>query len=136
MNPVALTLLLALTAEPVTFSVELKGVQTQRKGKVVCALFVSEAGFPMDATAAAQLVEARFDDKGARCTFMGVKPGPVAISVSHDENANGVVDKNFLGIPLEGWASSKNVKPAFRAPTFAESQFVPSKEALMLELHY
>ena len=34
----------------------------------------------------------------------------------HDENGNGKMDSNFLGIPLEGYATSNNVPHSMIGP--------------------
>ena len=46
----------------------------------------------------------------AICQFNDIPPGTYAIAVFHDENANGKLDKNFLGIPCEGYGASNNVR--------------------------
>lgn len=38
----------------------------------------------------------------------------------HDANGNGQVDRNWLGMPTEGWAVSNNVIHRMRAPRFDE----------------
>jgi len=42
--------------------------------------------------------------------FPGVAPGRYAVSVFHDENSNGKMDTNFIGIPREGVGASNNAK--------------------------
>lgn len=46
--------------------------------------------------------------------------GEYAVSIYHDLNGNGKMDKNFFGAPSEPYAFSKNYKPTFRAPKFDE----------------
>jgi len=55
----------------------------------------------------------RFDD---------LPPGPYAVQVLHDENDNGKLDKNFLGIPSEDYGFSNNPRVMRRA-TFDEARF-------------
>jgi uncharacterized protein (DUF2141 family) len=55
-------------------------------------------------------------------TFKDLPPGTYALGVFHDENDNGKLDTNFLGVPREGFGFSNN--PTFlRKPTFKESSF-------------
>lgn len=54
-------------------------------------------------------------------SFDGMEPGRYAIAVFHDENDNGRVDTNFLGLPAEGFGFSK-LSP-FRKPAFEETSF-------------
>lgn len=49
--------------------------------------------------------------------------GEYAIAVFHDKNSDGVCNKNFLGIPTEGYGFSNNVKPLFSAPSFDKTKF-------------
>lgn len=48
-------------------------------------------------------------------------PSTYAVACGHDEDRDGAVNKNWLGIPTEGRPTSNNVKPALRAPTVDES---------------
>ena len=50
-------------------------------------------------------------------------PGDYAVSLIHDENGNGKLDTNFLGIPKEGVGFSKNPKISFGPPTYAATRF-------------
>jgi len=50
-------------------------------------------------------------------------PGDYAVSLLHDENANGKLDKNLLGIPTEGVGFSQNPVLAFGPPTYAATRF-------------
>jgi len=50
-------------------------------------------------------------------------PGDYAISLVHDENGNGKLDKNLFGIPTEGVGFSQNPKLSFGPPTYAATRF-------------
>ena len=56
-------------------------------------------------------------------TFNGLKAGTYAISIYQDENGNGKLDANFMGIPLEPYAFSNNFRPIFRKPSFEQTKF-------------
>ena len=49
--------------------------------------------------------------------------GTYAATVLHDENGNGVIDKNFLGMPREGAGASNNPKPRLGPPRYDEATF-------------
>jgi len=54
----------------------------------------------------------------------GVRERRLAVSVMHDENDNGKMDSNFLGIPLEGYATSNNVPHSMSGPPrFKDAEF-------------
>ncbi len=50
--------------------------------------------------------------------FLDLPPGRYAIIVFHDENDNGLLDKNLLGVPTEGYGFSNNANSFFSAPSF------------------
>jgi len=51
-------------------------------------------------------------------------PGAYGIALYHDENANGKIDRNGLGIPKEGFGFSNNPRIFLSAPSFAKVRFV------------
>jgi uncharacterized protein (DUF2141 family) len=53
--------------------------------------------------------------------FSGLRPGRYSVAVFHDENANGRVDKNFVGLPSEGFGFSRTTPR--RVPRFSETSF-------------
>ena len=54
-------------------------------------------------------------------TFEGVPRGRYGIAVFHDENRNGRVDTNVVGMPAEGFGFS--LKTPLRKPSFGEVAF-------------
>lgn len=62
-------------------------------------------------------------DKQARCDFEDIPPGTYALAVVHDENMNGKLDTNLLGIPKEGYGFSNDAKALLGAPTFSAASF-------------
>lgn len=65
-------------------------------------------------------------------------PGAYGIAVYHDENANGKVDRNGLGIPNEGFGFSNNPRIFFSAPSFQKVRFqVPAAgTAIRIKIKY
>ena len=59
----------------------------------------------------------------AECVFAGVEPGVYALSAIHDENDNGKLDTNFLGIPTESWCTSRDAPAFFGPPSFDNAKF-------------
>ena len=53
--------------------------------------------------------------------FDNVPPGRWAVMAFHDENSNGVLDKNWLGIPVEGTAFSRDAAARFGPPSFDDA---------------
>jgi uncharacterized protein (DUF2141 family) len=70
-------------------------------------------------------------------TFKNIPNGVYAISTIHDENENKKLDKNFLGIPTEGYGFSNNIRPMFRGANFEESKFVlNSDKTITIKMGY
>jgi uncharacterized protein (DUF2141 family) len=55
-------------------------------------------------------------------TLQDLPAGEYALSVIHDENDNGKLDTNFIGMPTEGYGFSNNPK-VMRKATFEEARF-------------
>jgi len=104
-------------------------------GTVDCALFDSPNGFPRDVLhSAMRLVVMKVPNTEARCDFEGIPPGTYALVVLHDENMNGKIDTNWLGVPKEGYGFSNDAKAAFRAPSFSDASFVYDGKTLDLTI--
>jgi len=94
------------------------------KGTVDCALFDSPAGFPNKAlTSARNIMVIKVQATRARCDFESIPFGTYAIVVFHDENMNGKLDTNWIGLPKEGYGFSSNQKGSGGARTFSDASF-------------
>lgn len=58
----------------------------------------------MDSSKALKTTSGRPGRCGEVCGFDQVPAGDYGIAVYHDENSNGKLDRNFVGIPKEAWA--------------------------------
>lgn len=108
-------------------------------GTVACALFESPDGFPVDYLRTATNVMVIRVRKGqARCDFEDIPPGTYAMAVIHDENVNGKLDTNWLGIPTEGYGFSNDAKGVLGPPSFSAASFPYDGKTLDLtiSLHY
>jgi uncharacterized protein (DUF2141 family) len=57
-------------------------------------------------------------NKSAVLLFENLLQGKYAVAVFHDENKNGVLDKNLFGAPTEKYGFSNNARETFSAPSF------------------
>lgn len=108
-------------------------------GMIACALFKSPEGFPVEYLRfATNIMAIKVRDKQARCDFQDIAPGMYALVVAHDENMNGKLDTNWLGVPTEGYGFSNDVKVWLSAPSFsaASFQFDGKNLDLSVGLHY
>jgi uncharacterized protein (DUF2141 family) len=108
-------------------------------GVVRIALFQSADGFPGGASKAIRTQPAKIDPETmtAQAVFSGIPQGTYAVMVFHDENGNGKLDKNMVGIPKEGYAASNNPAKKMRAPNFDEAKFsLHSDQTIEVKLIY
>jgi uncharacterized protein (DUF2141 family) len=66
-------------------------------------------------------IKARAGTMGA-CIYLP-KPGTYALALYHDENGNGKVDRNAIGIPQEGFGFSNNPTILMSAPSLKSVRF-------------
>jgi uncharacterized protein (DUF2141 family) len=104
------------------------------KGQVFCALYVSAEGFPKDSQKALRRDNSSITEKKASCEFSGIERGTYAVSVFQDENSNGKLDTNFLGIPREGVGASNDARGHMGPPKFDAAQFQFSGARLDLKI--
>ena len=116
----------ALSAQSEELTIKVTGIK-KNKGDVVCALFKTADGFPME-LAKPQTIWLAADTDEVTCKFTDITTGNYAVSVAHDENANKKVDTNFVGMPTQAWGVSNNIRPLMRAPRWHEAQFTLATE--------
>jgi uncharacterized protein (DUF2141 family) len=63
-------------------------------------------------------------ENGAKFVFEGIPKGEYAISAYQDENNNGKLDKNIMGIPSEAVACSNNAKGFMGPPKYKDAKFI------------
>jgi uncharacterized protein (DUF2141 family) len=108
-------------------------------GNVACALFESSVGFPEEyLTSATNIIVIKVRHREARCDFADIAPGTYALAVVHDENMNGKLDTNWLGIPTEGYGFSNDATAFLGSPSFSAASFLYNGQNLDLtiSLHY
>ena len=114
--------------------VEISGLRSD-KGQMLCALFSSAEAFPKKADKAVARLTAKIVEHQATCDFSGVAQGTYAVSVVHDENANGKLDTNFIGMPREGVGASNDAKGHMGPPKFSAASFQYAGGRLDLKIH-
>ena len=61
--------------------------------------------------------------------------GTYAISIVHDENGNGKLDANWIGIPNEGLGASNDAKGVMGPPSFEDAAFTLNFAIKKLDIH-
>ena len=101
------------------------------KGSINVAIFNSEKTF----------LNTPFLSKSKKATngemvfeFESVPNGEYTISIYHDENENGELDKNFIGIPSEPYGVSLEGKSMFGPPSYKDARFTLENESTSLSI--
>jgi uncharacterized protein (DUF2141 family) len=105
-------------------------------GSLRCRLYSRGDGFPGKPPYEAEQ-SAPVTAKTMTCTFASVAPGTYAVALFHDENDNGKLDTNFVGIPREGVGVSNNKLRSFGPPTWDDAKFALKGDVVLdVSLHY
>lgn len=109
-------------------SIDITGTKNE-KGNLVAFLWDQPKGFPSDSKKKIAMVRVRATKESCSIRFEKLQLNQFyAVSVMHDENANGEMDYNLVGIPKEGYATSRNVPHSmFGPPKFQDASFKFSK---------
>jgi uncharacterized protein (DUF2141 family) len=104
-------------------------------GVIACAIFESEEGYPDKFLKfAPKVMITQISGTDASFEFSDMLPGKYAIAVIHDENYNGELDTNFLGIPTEGYGFSSGAEVSLSAPSFSDAVFTYDGGVLQLSI--
>lgn len=102
----------------ISIVVEVSGLAND-KGECLVALYTDRTSFnQVDLAAEKGLVS--IENGRAEYTF-SIEKGTIesfAVAAFHDENGNGVLDRNRLGIPTERYGFSNNARGSFGPPSF------------------
>ena len=102
-----------------------------REGKIVAALFDRPENFPHEAVRGKVI---GIGERGITFIFDDVKPGRYALAVIHDENDNGKLDTNAIGIPIEGFAFGNNAMGFFGPPSFKKASIAMEESRVIQRL--
>jgi uncharacterized protein (DUF2141 family) len=108
------------------------------KGDLLIALFNAKKGFPGKPETAVRKSVIPAAGEEHFFVFENVPFGTYALTVRHDENRNGKLDTNFLGMPKEGVGTSNNPHSRFGPPSFDDARFVLDRDEteLVIRLRY
>ena len=98
-------------------------------GKVNVSLFATADGFPSNPQKAVAIQSLLIQGDQVTLRFDNLPFGTYGIACHHDENGNGKMDTNLLGIPKEGYGISNNALNRFSKPQFEAAKF-PFNEAV------
>lgn len=109
----------AVNATAGDLAVEVRGI-TQAKGDILIALYDKSDTWLKKSLRQVKVAA----QKGSVTTlFKDLPEGDYAISLFHDENVNGRMDSNPMGIPLESYGFSKDASGNFGPASFEDAKF-------------
>jgi uncharacterized protein (DUF2141 family) len=113
----------SLQAEPATgeLVVEVLGLPSS-DGMVRFALFDSVETYKKR-KGAVRKADLPIENQTCEWRIKDLPYGEYALMLYHDENGNNKMDKNFVGIPKEGYGFSNNAKPRLSAPGHERVKF-------------
>lgn len=123
----ALTTTLATGAvQAADLTISISDIKTA-EGKLMLNLVNSEAQMGDTADGYASLMLTPSTD-GVSITMHNLPAGTYGVQLFHDENNNGELDANMLGIPKEPYAFSNNAAGRFGPPKWKDIKFEISAE--------
>lgn len=104
------------------------------KGQLIIAIFNSKEDF-LEKPFKSQTVAVSQNSENIK--FTDLPQGHYSVSIIYDKNENRELDKNFFGIPTEGFGFSKKSMGAFGPPSYDDTKIkMDSDEAITIPLKY
>jgi uncharacterized protein (DUF2141 family) len=106
------------------------------RGNLGTVIFASPAGWPEDTSKSFRHGPAPIDKstRTAEAEWQ-IPPGIYGVAVIHDENSNHKLDRNFLGIPKEGFGFANNPHVGLSAPPFSAARVRVACPATDITIH-
>lgn len=121
-------------ADECDLTVHLQGINSAR-GQIQIELYSDAKAFRKSALAL-RTITAPAHENTVTVKFTGIQSGLYALLAFHDEDGNGLMNKRFGMIPVEGYALSNDPK-VFGPPTFKDSAFsCAESQELSIPMHY
>lgn len=109
-------------------SIKVEGI-TDVKGNLGILLFNSAEGYPEEWGKALKSYSIKVEGKTMVIDLGEFPKGQYAVTLMQDKNANGVMDKNFIGIPKEPFGFTKLKEVPFGTPSFEETSIELSDDS-------
>ncbi|GCL35896.1 MAG: DUF2141 domain-containing protein [Sphaerospermopsis kisseleviana] len=102
---------------------------SNKTGEICFRIYNSEKGFPMSSSSEVQSGCTKITGSSVKKVFSGLKPGTYAVAVVDDQNGDRKLNKDFFGIPTEGFGISRNpiVSIQTGTPKFKQASFKMTK---------
>jgi len=116
-----------------TLNVTVEGLRSD-KGAVLLRLYDGAKGFPMKEARASLGRTVSIEGGVASVEIGGLPPGEYALAVVHDEDGDGKLLANWIGMPKEGVGTSNNPKPRFGPPKWKHAKFSVADQSLRVRI--
>ncbi len=90
-------------------------------GVLRIAVFIEKDGYPMDEDKIIRSYVIPVTSRAMEYKIELPDVDQVALSLHHDQNNDGKINSNFIGIPKEGLGASNNAKGRFGPPKFKDA---------------
>ncbi|MEA5598562.1 DUF2141 domain-containing protein [Rivularia sp. UHCC 0363] len=121
-----------------TLTVAIKGIENQ-KGQVCLRIYENESGFPLGNSSEAKSQCTKITGNSLKQEFTGLKRGTYAVAVIDDQNGDTKLNRDFLGIPEEGFGISNNPTVSVKTgtPKFESASFsLTQNQTIEIEMKY
>ena len=135
-------LLVLLTAVPTTAQSESTGKLTvnisgfpSSDGVAMVALHNTEHSYQGEEAGALDKKMVPVVNQKTQVVFENLTFGSYGVSFYHDENANGKLDTNAMGIPKEAYGFSNNARGFFGKPSYKDVTFQMNSAEKQITIH-
>jgi uncharacterized protein (DUF2141 family) len=106
------------------------------KGGTLRLGLYDQASYPDDDSTPVASADVKAEEGDNVITLANLPPGTYAIQAFQDINSNNKMDTSWFGFPLEPFGFSRDARPSFSKPRFADVKFelVPGMNAQTLHL--
>lgn len=125
--------ILVLFCNAQKMNIKINSINVSKGGYIMLSFFNSYDNFLDDE---AVILKQRKPVKSETTSFIidSLPLGAYSISVAHDEDSNGELNANFIGIPTEGWGFSTNPKLK-GPPTWDKTKFDFKEDGQEIEIN-
>jgi uncharacterized protein (DUF2141 family) len=128
-----LPLLAAIPARAADLVVTVEGVRNAA-GNIRAGVFDSPASW-LDGEKAIAGLDVKAVAPRTVLKFENLAPGTYAVAFYHDANENQKHDRNFLGVPVEGYGFTRDPTVVLSGPSFAECTIRVPEEGAAVTAH-
>lgn len=127
------TVLISSASYSSEVEVEFEELENQ-KGSIKYLIFNDEKGYPDQVNRS--YLRGEFPASQSEL-MLDLPDGDYSMTVIHDEDGNGKLNKNFVGLPKEGFGFSNNPRIYFGPPSYEKTRFtVQGPRSLKIKMKY